>query len=197
MKSTLERGFKTAAERTSASIRAELGLGPCDRLDPRDLAHYLGVLLWTPSDVPNLPRDVLQQLLDRDPSGWSAVTVLISSTAIVIHNPRNSSGRQASDISHELAHLILGHEPARLIMSYDGSLVMRSYDQKQEDEASWLGWALLLPRDGLLTLRRQNLSALQIASHLGVSETLVRYRLGVTGVESHLRNASRYRRRKI
>ncbi len=30
-------------------------------------------------------------------------------------------------------------------MSADGSLVMRSYDQKQEEEANWLAWAILLP----------------------------------------------------
>lgn len=194
MKSTLERGFKTAAERTSASLRAELGLVVTDRLEPAALARYLAVELRKPADIPDIPQEVLHQLLEIDPSGWSAVTVLLPTKATIVYNPRHSPGRQASDIVHELAHLILGHEPARLIMSNDGALVMRSYDQKQEDEASWLGWALLLPRDGLLSLRRQNLSAAQIAGQLGVSETLVRYRLGVTGVESYLKNASRYRR---
>jgi hypothetical protein len=194
MKSTLERGFKSGAERTSASLREELGLSSCDRLSPASLAVYLRVLLWTPQDVPNLPSEVLQQLLHNDPWGWSAVTVLQATTAVVIYNPRHKPGRQSSDIVHELAHLILGHEPARLIMSNDGSLVMRSYDQKQEDEASWLAWALLLPREGLLISRRRRLTVLEIAEQFGVTEVLVNFRLRMTGIDTHLRAASRYRR---
>jgi hypothetical protein len=195
MKSTLERGFKSGAERTSSSLRDELGLSSCDRLIPAVLARHLGVVLWTPADVPELPQEVLRQLLHNDRSGWSAVTVLHATTAVVIHNPNHSPGRQSSDIVHELSHLILGHEPARLIMSNDGSLAMRSYDQKQEDEASWLAWALLLPREGLVTARKNKLTVEQIAERFGVSEMLVNFRLRMTGVDSHLRAASRYRRK--
>jgi hypothetical protein len=195
MKSTLERGFKSGAERASSSLREELGLSSFERLIPAVLARHLGVVLWTPEDVPDLPPEVLRQLLYKDPSGWSAVTVLHATTAVVIYNPKHSLGRQSSDIVHELAHLILGHEPARLIMSNDGSLAMRSYDQKQEDEASWLAWALLLPREGLLIARRNKLAAQQIAEQFGVSETLVNFRLRMTGVDTYLRAASRYRRR--
>jgi Zn-dependent peptidase ImmA (M78 family) len=80
-------------------------------------------------------------------------------------------------------------------MSNDGTLVMRSYDQKQEDEASWLAWALLLPREGLLISRRTKLTVLQIAERFGVTETLVNFRLRMTGVEAHLKAASHYSRK--
>jgi len=141
MNATLDRGFKSWAERTATSLRGELGLSPNDLLRPLDLATYLETLLWTPHDVPNLPVEVLDQLMQKDPWGWSAVSVVQDGSAVIIYNPRHSPGRQSSDIVHELAHQILGHEPARLIMSHDGSFVMRSYDQKGEDEANWLAWA--------------------------------------------------------
>jgi Zn-dependent peptidase ImmA (M78 family) len=195
MNSTLERGFKSWAERTAASLRGELQLGPSDLLQPAALAVYLEVLLWTPRDVPNLPADVLNQLTEVDPWGWSAVSVIHDGGAVIIYNPRHSAGRRSSDIVHELAHLILGHEPARLIMSHDGSFVMRSYDQKDEDEANWLAWALLLPRDALLACRRQNLTPLEIADQFGVTDTLVNFRLRMTGVDAHIKAASRYRRK--
>jgi Zn-dependent peptidase ImmA (M78 family) len=67
----------------------------------------------------------------------------------VIFNPRKSDGRKASDIVHELAHLILGHDPAKVVFSEDGQIATRTFDQKQEDEANWLAWALLLPREAL------------------------------------------------
>jgi Zn-dependent peptidase ImmA (M78 family) len=108
-------------------------------------------------------------------------------TALVIYNPKHSAGRQASDIAHELAHIILGHEAAKLIMSADGQLVMRTYDQKQEDEANWLAWALLLPRDALLHNRKIRATAKQIAQRYGVTETLVQFRMRVTGVEAQVR----------
>jgi hypothetical protein len=193
MNATLERGFKSWAERTATSLRADLGLGPNDLLRPSALAAYLQVLLWTPHDVPNLPSDVLDQLVEKDPWGWSAVSVLQGGTAVVIYNPKHSIGRRASDIVHELAHLILGHEPARLIMSHDGSFVMRSYDQKDEDEANWLAWALLLPREGLLACKRGKLTILEIANRFGVTESLVNFRLRMSGVEAQFRAASRYR----
>jgi hypothetical protein len=41
--SQFRRGFKTQAESLSLEIRAELGLGLCDPLDPRALAEHLAV----------------------------------------------------------------------------------------------------------------------------------------------------------
>ncbi len=193
MKGTLERGFKSWAERTATALRGDLGLGPDDLLKPSALAIYLEAVLWTPHDVPDLPADVLDQLTRIDPGGWSAVSVVQDGTAVVIYNPKHSVGRQSSDIVHELAHLILGHEPARLIMSHDGSFVMRSYSQKDEDEANWLAWALLLPREALLACKRKNLTASEIAGRFGVTPTLVNFRVRMTGVEAHIKAASRYR----
>jgi hypothetical protein len=193
MKGTLQRGYKSWTERTATSLRGELGLGPHDVLAPVALARYLEVLLWTPHDVPDLPAGALDQLLQKDPWGWSAISVLQGTTPVIIYNPRHSAGRRASDIVHELAHLILGHEPAKVIMSHDGSFVMRSYDQKDEDEANWLAWSLLLPREGLLACKRQRLAVLEIAERFGVTESLVNFRLRMTGIEAQLKSASRLR----
>ena len=185
-----ERGFKTWAERTSSSLRQDLKLLPHEPLSPTVLAGHLDVTLWTPVEVPGITRDVLDQLLNQDPWGWSAVSVHHDARAVVIYNPRKSSGRRASDIMHELAHLILNHEPATVVMSQDGSFVMRSYDQRQEDEANWLAWCILLPREALLRCRKLSLSVAEIAESYDVTETLVKFRLRMTGVESQLRAAS-------
>ena len=69
MTSTLDRGFKSWAERTAASLRSDLGLGVHDPMLPASLARYMEVLLWTPQDVPGLPSEVLSQLTEIDPSG--------------------------------------------------------------------------------------------------------------------------------
>jgi hypothetical protein len=191
--STLERGFKAWAERTAASIRTELGLTLTSPLDPLRLAVHLGVKLLRPDEIDGLPADICAQLLDHDPWGWSAATLDIHGKITVIFNPRKSKGRQASDIIHELAHLILGHEPATVVFSQDGDMATRTFDQKQEDEANWFGWALLLPRDALFAAKRSRMLPAQIANAYGVTENLVDFRLKMTGIDSQLRRISRRR----
>lgn len=188
-----ERGFKSWAERTSQNFRRDFELPAHAPLEPALLATHLGVRLCTPKDIPGLPHEILNQLLKHDPSGWSAVSIYQRDCGLVIYNPAHSKGRQSSDIMHELAHLVLDHKPATVILSHDGTLVMRSYDQKQEDEANWLAWCLLLPRDALIRCARGALSVEVIAEQYGVSTTLVNFRLRVTGVQAQIHTHQRKR----
>jgi len=188
---TLDRGFKAWAERTATSIRAELGLAHTAPLPTARLAEHLDIVLWTCADVPGLTSDIVQQLTVNDPWGWSAVTVAVQGRVIVVYNDRKSRGRQASDIAHELAHVILNHDPATVILSESVDLSMRTFDQKQEDEANCLAWALLLPRDALFEARKRRLPADRIATDFGVTETLVQYRLRMTGIDMQLQRRRR------
>jgi Zn-dependent peptidase ImmA (M78 family) len=139
----------------------------------------------TPQEIPGLPQEVLYQLLEKDPFGWDAVTIQHpGGRMLLIYNPRKSAGRRVSDISHELAHVILGHNPSKMILSSDASFTLRTYDQKQEDEADWLGWTLLLPRQALVRSKRRGLSIEQIASNYKVTKDLVKFRMSITGVSS-------------
>ena len=189
--STLERGFKAWAERTAAAVRRELELSPVEPLDPYLLAARLRVRVVSPRDFPDLPPDIVTQLLERDATGWSAATLVIHGINIVIYNPTHSLGRQASNMVHELAHIMLKHEPAKVMFSQDEQMATRTFDQRQEDEANWLGWTLLLPRDALVAARRRRMAKAQIAQEYGVSENLVRYRLQVTGVDVQIKRRQR------
>jgi len=193
---TFDRGFKSWAERTSGNIRRELDLSPHDPLDVFKLADYLSVTACTPRDFPGLPEDILHQLLVEDPWGWSAATLALhDERTLLIYNPRKSAGRRASDIGHELAHVLIEHKPSTIIFSHDGSFAMRTFDQKQEDEANWLAWSLLLPREALLRAQQNGLSTDQIADLYGVTSQLVEFRLRMTGVSAQLaRSKGRFRR---
>jgi hypothetical protein len=184
MATTLDRGFKSWAERTSIALRREFRSAPHDPLPPEKVAEYLGISLWTPYDVPGLPPPVLNQLVNADPHGWSGVSLQTGKKGIIIYNPRHSKGRRSSDISHEVAHFVLDHRPATIIWAASLELAMRSFDTKQEDEANWLAWCLLLPRDALTYSKRRGLTTAQIAEHYGVSETLVNFRMHKTGVNA-------------
>lgn len=109
---------------------------------------------------------------------------------MIIYNPSHSRGRIASDIAHEVAHLILEHEPTKLVLSQDGSLVMRSFNAMQEEEANWLAWCLLLPREALVSSLKRRLSVTDIADSFGVSQTLVKFRVQMTGARTQIRRSS-------
>lgn len=187
---TLERGFKAWAERTSLTFRRELGISVDEPLSPTQFADYLDIELWTPHQVPGMTQELISQLLENDPWGWSATSLQENGRGIVIYNPVHSKGRQASDIAHELTHFILDHQPATLVLSADlelDGLGMRSFNQKQEDEANCLAWTFLLPREGLIRAKRRRYTVEQIAEQYGVTKSLVTYRINSTGVEKQFK----------
>ena len=188
---TLDRGFKSWAERTAATLRRELEVGALVAIDPFRVASFLGVEVRTPHDIPGLPADVIEALLEGDPYGWSAVSLVTDGGGLLIYNPRKSKGRRASDIMHELAHFLLDHKPTTIIMSEELDLAIRSFDRKQEDEANWLAWAVLLPRDALVACLRRRMSVPAIAEEYGVTEDLVTFRKRITGVDYQFRAARR------
>lgn len=173
-----------------------MGLKPEDRVDPSRLAAFLEIQVCTPKDL-GLPTEVLDQLLNKDPWGWSAVSLQPpSGGGLIIYNPKKSKERQSSDITHELAHFILNHQPATIILSPNGDLAMRTFDKKQEDEANWLAFCMLLPRAALLYSKAEGLTADEIADRYQVSKVLVNFRLNVSGVEAQLRARKKYKKRR-
>ena len=80
-----------------------------------------------------------------------------------------------------------------MVFSQDGQLATRTFDQKQEDEANWLAWALLLPRDALFTAKKSRMVPAEIATVYGVTEMLVNFRLKMTGVNAQFQRGSRRR----
>ncbi|MGP3960739.1 ImmA/IrrE family metallo-endopeptidase [Nonomuraea sp. 3N208] len=116
---------------------------------------------------------------------WSAITVRTPNVPVIINNPQHSAGRQNSNITHELAHLILKHRPGAIQTIY--GCVMRDFDEVQEAEAALLGEALLVPCVSLEWAARRQMDLPMTARWLGASEDLVRYRANATGVKRQYR----------
>jgi Zn-dependent peptidase ImmA (M78 family) len=181
----LERGFVTWSENYAASKRKELGLRSDGPLDPRKLAESLSVLVVSPPDIPGLKAQTLEILLRNDgktPSCWSAVTLVSGRKVVVVLNSSHSPARQASDLTHELAHLIRGHVTQEVNVSAEGLMLLSSYDRAQEEEADWLSGTLLLPRAALISIKRRRLDLVAAAAEYGVSVPMLNYRMARTGV---------------
>lgn len=182
-----ERGFKARCERTAESYRKELELESHAALDPRRLATHLRVLVWGIEEVPNVPLDSLLHLTGKGSDEWSAMTLERGDRHLIVVNTQHSPARQNSDIAHELAHLICGHKASRVDITPDGLAILQNYDDKQEDEADWMGAALLLPRAALLHMRAKGATVEDMMQFFEVSREMVTWRQQATAVDRQLR----------
>lgn len=187
----MQRGFKAKAERISADVRAELGLGRLEPLCPWRLAGHLDIIVFEPTDLP-LPANDIKQLTIVDPDSWAGLTVREAGLTAVILNPTHPKARQRNTLMHEISHIYLKHVGSRVDITEDGILLVSDFSTEQEDEANWLAGALLAPRDALLRARLDGKSPQQICAEYGISHDLCVWRLRMTGVEAQLQ----YRRRR-
>lgn len=182
----LRRGFKTWCENAARGYRRELGIPPIGPLDPRVLARHLGITIWTPANIPGLDRKDILHLTVTARSSWSAATLRIGNTSLIIVNEGHALTRQNNSIAHEIGHIVLRHEPAKMLMTADGLMMMSEYNAAHEEEATWFGSAILVPRDALLDLIRRGVPDKEAADHFGVSLELLRMRRNLTGVDIQL-----------
>ena len=185
----MRHGFKSECERIAAAVRHEFGSALDVPLDLGALAVQLGVAVWRPEDVPDLHPESLAQLVDRDGDSWSAVTLHVGPDCLTIVNSAHAPTRQRSSIAHEFAHLMLDHKPDRIDVSEKGHLLLSCFEREQEDEATWLAGALLVPREGLQRAYRQTEDARSLAARFDVSTPLLQWRLRMTGVAVQARRA--------
>ena len=178
----MERGFKSRCEQIAKSVRHKLDLSATAPLSADALASHMGVSIWLVTDLGLSDADI-EQLTVLDVDAWSAVTVQSVGREAIIVNPAHRSGRYASDVMHELAHLMLAHEPSRMFFVGDSELALRGFNKDVEDEANWLAGALLLPRDALVKIHSRRISADDACEQYGVSKQMLNFRINVTGVK--------------
>lgn len=184
-KSSFVHGFKARCERIAAEKRQLLGLAPSDPLDMWQFAAHLGVRIWIPADIQDLDQECLSKVTGDFAKQWSAVTIVQGALKVIILNNTQTKARQASNLAHEISHLVLGHRPAHIEVLEDGLTIIREFDRLQESEAEWLSGCLLLPREALAEARRLNLSDEEILRRFSVSTQMLRYRVNVTAIDKN------------
>lgn len=179
-KSKFRRGFKTEANDLSRDLRRELGLEAHNPLCPWSLADHLAVRLFTLTNLAALTD--LSYLMGKGKADFSAVVLFEGPSAFIVYNDRHAQGRQASNIAHELAHILLGHPPGAVIQA-GGT---RGFEPEHEDEANWLGPALLVSEEAALHVVRQGWSVPEAAALYSVSPDVMRMRINVTAARKRV-----------
>ena len=186
----MKRGFKSNAEDIAMEIRAELNLDTNDGLDVLKLAEYLAIPIFTITQITRLvPRNSFAHYFSAvDTDSFSAVTVFHGYKRFIVHNENHHPNRQASNLAHEISHSLLEHSPTP-IAGRDGR---RYWNGEVEEEANWLGAALLVPRAGALKMVKANRTLAQIAVHFGVSESLCQWRIRQSGIDKQVERWRKY-----
>ncbi|HKB50732.1 MAG TPA: ImmA/IrrE family metallo-endopeptidase [Solirubrobacterales bacterium] len=183
------RGFKSEAHELAAEVRADLGLGGLDCLQPLALVEQLAIPAIPLSDyAATIPTEV-RQLCFIDRGAFSAVTVFCGNKRVIVYNDAHHPGRQTSDITHEAAHALLHHPPAPAFDPFG----CRHLNEDHEEEARFLGAALLLTEEAAMDVVRRGLSEREAAANYGITPKLLRYRVNVTGAKKRVARARRSR----
>lgn len=173
----LRRGFKTEANGWARDLRREMGLSSESPLCPRSLCRHLELPLISLSELTVEPQYLNYYLSGPGRAGFSAVTLFSQGKRWIIHNNAHEAGRQASNIAHEIAHALL-HHPVPALFDADGQ---RSHNREHEEEANWLGPALLISEEAALSIVRRRLSIEDAAELYGTSRDVIQMRLNVNG----------------
>jgi Zn-dependent peptidase ImmA (M78 family) len=159
-------------------MRNALGVPLHDPLCPCKLAGYLDYRLAKLSDFAVAQPEAVAYLRSKQGQReFSAITLNSNGMSLIVHNDAHHPGRQAANIAHELAHGLLCHPPAPLI-SANGA---RTFNREHEDEANWLGPALLISEEAAISIAQKGRPLHSVCKHYGVSLELLQMRLRVTG----------------
>lgn len=173
----LRRGFKTEANTYSRDLRKELGLAAHSPLCQWQLAEHLGYQIVPMSSYVDMhEREILYLASNKGRREFSALTISTETGPVIVHNDWHNSKRQAANIAHELAHGVLHHKPSTL---FDGN--KRAYNAEMEEEACWLGPALLISDEAAILIAKRQYTVDQASELYHSSIELVRFRLNVCG----------------
>jgi hypothetical protein len=179
----MRRGATTRARRLAAEVRAELGLSPYARLDPRAVAELYGIPVYPLDELTawGLPPAALAHLGGHPRTVFSAALVPVGSGRLIVENSAHAETRRRASISHELAHVLLEHPFGPALLGPEGC---RLVDRGLEAEADCLGGELLIPYPAAIAAARAELTDRQVAVRYRVSTAYARMRMNRTGARA-------------
>lgn len=182
---------KKALRQLADEVRAELGIGQHDPFDPHIWAQEYGVPFVSLNDIP-LPEEARRRFTVDAPELWSAALVQDGTGHVVIYNPAHTPARIRSNLAHEVAHFVAEHT---ISAAWVDQSRCAGTSREQEDEASELAGALLIPADQARLHAMRASSAEVVATQYGVSIEMAQWRMRISG-GAKIASRSRARRNR-
>jgi Zn-dependent peptidase ImmA (M78 family) len=183
---SLRRGFKSEANEYAREFRLELDLPAHAPLSPWRLAQRLEVPVFKLSDFARSDARAAYFLTSEGLWEFSGATFALGIKRLIVINDGHPEKRQASDLSHELSHCILHHIPHKQVNGFG----VRAYDAVQEEEANWLGPAILISEEAALSIVRRMLTKSEASDEYRVTEEVVQMRINLTGALKRVRSTA-------
>jgi Zn-dependent peptidase ImmA (M78 family) len=186
---TLPRGFGANAERLAQKCLLDSGQKGKVPVDIKAVAARRNVPVISADKL--VPLKQLHDIEKLQAFAFSACTFEINNRKIIVFNPIHNVGRSNSDIAHELGHILLEHILSEI--QEVGGLPFRVCQPEQEEQATALGSAILVPEKELLDAAYKGASIELIARQFEVTVPMARFRWNKVGVSRRLerRNQSR------
>ncbi|MGV9751140.1 ImmA/IrrE family metallo-endopeptidase [Nocardia farcinica] len=175
--SSFRRGFKADAVRLALSIRAELGLGEWDRLDPYALAELYGIEVLGLDDL-DCSNEAIEHFHARRSDQLSGYLLRVGPGAVIVENRSHPVERRKSTVCHEMSHVVLEHS-FTLLTTVDDTWTAR--DGSVESEANWMAGELLVPQAAARRAAMRGLSVQSVADRYGVSLEMANWRMKISG----------------
>ncbi|WP_238230806.1 ImmA/IrrE family metallo-endopeptidase [Methylobacterium thuringiense] len=158
-------------------MREELGVQLHEPLCPWKLIEHLGYNVVKLSDFASREPEAVAYLTSGvGQTEFSAVTLPNDGAPWIVHNDSHSTGRQGANLAHEAAHGLLCHQGSPLTDARGA----RIFNREQENEANWLGPALLISDEAAIYIAQKRLSPAAACHMYGVSNDLLQMRLWVS-----------------
>jgi Zn-dependent peptidase ImmA (M78 family) len=130
----------------------------------------------------------IKYLLTTEREAFSAVTVFLGHQRRIVHNDGHRPTRQNSNLAHELAHALLQHPPTPALDDKG----CRAWNEDIEEQAAWLGGALLVPEAAAIAIAKGRwASREEAAKYFGVSTPMLQFRLNTTGAVKRVQRMRR------
>jgi hypothetical protein len=187
----VRHGVNRHHERIATEVREDLGLLEYEPFDPFEYVSFLEIPCEPVSELGRygIAEEIRDYLAGAGRRDFSAGTFRKGNRRLIVYNDHNSLARQKSDVAHELAHVLREHQPGPAF-----GFFLPVWDVEQEDEATCLAGALLVPECAALTIVRRPLSVWEAASIYGVSDQLMEVRLEITGAFKRVEVAAEWAR---
>lgn len=182
-------GFKAEANKFAHELRVEMDVLPEHPLCPWKLATHLAVPVFKLTELPDCAEKVYL-IKGKGKKEFSATVCYEGTKAFIVSNDVHDKKRQASNIAHELAHILLGHPPAPPF-DEDGT---RDFLVEIEDEADWLGPSLLVSDDAALNayklIQSRSYTLSSLSDDWKTTEDVIRMRMNLVGAKKRFSRAA-------
>ena len=182
-------GFKAESNRTARELRVEMNVRPEHPLCPWKLAAHLAVPILKFTELPDCEeKKYLMRATGK--KEFSATVCYEGIRAFIVNNDVHDIKRQASNVAHELTHVLLGHLPAP---PFDEA-GKRDFLAEIEDEAEWLGPTLLVSEDAALSayklIQSKSHTITSLSDEWKITEDVLRMRMNLVGARTRFGRAA-------